>query len=142
MALTDPQSRPSSAGENGAGWRLTVLGNPATKKTSNRVFRRSGRIIVAPSAVHARWLRMALAQLKTQWKRPPLQIPVSIAAIFYRADRRRVDLVNAMQALADALQAAGVVANDRLIASWDGSRLNRDPARPRIELQIAVLPST
>lgn len=62
-------------------------------------------------------------------------------ASFFR-ERSVGDLVNYLQALADALQEAGVVADDRLIASWDGSRLHKDSARPRIELEIAPLPTT
>lgn len=39
----------------------------------------------------------------------------------------------------DWLQRAGVLANDRQIASWDGSRLDKDASRPRVEVAIEVL---
>jgi len=52
-----------------------------------------------------------------------------------------------MQAVADALEHAGVVVNDRLIVSWDGSRLSKDAVRRRVELEVelfneAARPST
>lgn len=115
-----------------------VYGAPRTKKTSNRIVRAGRRRYVLPSEPHQRWFCSALPQLKAQWRRLPLSVPVGVRAIFYR-DRAAGDLCNYMQALADALERAGVVKNDRLIGSWDGSRLRKDAARPRIEVTIADL---
>jgi Holliday junction resolvase RusA-like endonuclease len=120
-------------------WQLVIHGNPATKKTSNRLFRVRGRTVVAPSAVHDNWFRRALPEVKAAWRRAPLTEPVSVKALFFRADGRRVDLVNLMQALADLLERGGVVKNDQLIRAWDRSRLLRDPNDPRIELVVSPL---
>jgi hypothetical protein len=60
---------------------------------------------------------------------------VNCRAIFYR-DAERGDAVGYYQALADALEEAGIVKNDRLIVSWDGSRLSKDAANPRIEVVL------
>jgi hypothetical protein len=38
------------------------------------------------------------------------------------------------QGLADLLESRGILANDKHIVSWDGSRLLKDAARPRVEL--------
>jgi len=146
-AFIDLRSLSSLQERTGGVWKTTIVGNPATKKTSNRIFRVRGRIVVAPSAANAIWARSAIPQLKTCWNRPPLTLPVQVAARFFRRDNRRVDLVNLMQAVADALEHAGVVVNDRLIVSWDGSRLSKDAVRPRVELEVelfneAARPST
>lgn len=117
---------------------LVVYGPPRTKKTSNRIVRAGRRRYVLPSAPHQRWFCAALPQLKAQWRRLPLAVPVGVRAIFYR-DRAVGDLCNYMQALADALERAGVVKNDRLIGSWDGSRLRKDAAHPRVEVTVAKL---
>lgn len=117
---------------------LVVYGPPRTKKTSNRIVRAGRRRYVLPSEPHQRWFCSALPQLKTQWRRLPLAVPIGVRAIFYR-DRATGDLCNYMQALADALERAGVVRNDRLIGSWDGSRLRKDPKCPRVELTITEL---
>ena len=60
---------------------------------------------------------------------------VNVAATFYR-DALRGDATGYYQALADLLQAAGIVANDVLCVSWDGSRLAKDAQRPRIEVVL------
>ena len=55
-------------------------------------------------------------QLRRQWRRSPLTSPIEVRAVFYR-ERNVRDLVNFMEALADALEHAGVIENDRLVLS-------------------------
>ncbi len=64
--------------------------------------------------------------------------PLNCAAIFYR-DANRGDAVGYYQALADALEAAGVVTDDKWITQWDGSRLEKDAKRSRIEVTLTAL---
>ena len=64
--------------------------------------------------------------------------PLNCAAIFYR-DALRGDAVGYYQALADALESAGIVANDKWIVQWDGSRLRKDAKRSRIEVTLTAL---
>ena len=85
----------------------------------------------------ADWTRAAIMQLRIQnADREPLTKPVQVEATFYR-DRRVGDLNNYMAALADALEEAGVLENDRLIQSWDRTRLAIDRENPRVELTVA-----
>jgi Holliday junction resolvase RusA-like endonuclease len=135
---------------------LTILGAPRTKKTSNRVVRVKGRTVVLPSKANETWARAAVLQLRTQWRRPhgrivaidgkrgivtmdssaaPWRSALACRAMFYR-DANRGDLIGYMQALADALEAAGIVENDRLIVSWDGTRMLTDKANPRVEVEL------
>jgi hypothetical protein len=64
--------------------------------------------------------------------------PINCCAIFYR-DADRGDAVGYYQGLADALEAAGVVADDKWIKQWDGSRLAKDAGRPRIEVTLTAI---
>ena len=51
--------------------------------------------------------------------------------------RSQPDLNNLTEATADILEKAGIVANDNLIVSWDGSRnMGVDKDRPRVEIEI------
>lgn len=129
---------------------LVIEGAPRTKKTHNRIVRVKGRPIVLPSKANETWSRTAVLQLQAQYRRQSLAAklavlkcdPVNVRAVFYR-DANRGDLIGYMQALADVLEASGVVENDRLIVSWDGTRMLVDKARPRIEVTIwAALPAT
>lgn len=115
--------------------KLVIAGPPRTKKNHSRLVRAGGRFRLLPSAAHETWSRSAVKQLRSQWRRQPISDPISVAAVFYR-ERATGDLVNYLQALADALEHAGVVVNDRLIVSWDASRLSKDAAHPRVELNI------
>ena len=130
----------------GAPVTFTILGPPATKKTSQRIVRnkRTGRMWVRPSERTDDWTASAVAQLRVafaKWARGwvgghgAVDVPVNVRALIYRA-RNAGDAVNFYQAIADALEAAGVVENDRLIVSWDGSRLLLDRKNPRVELTL------
>lgn len=116
--------------------KFIILGPPRTKKNHSRLVRAGRRLRLVPSAAHEVWARSAVRQLRQQRREPRYEAPVSVAAVFFR-DRNVGDLVNYLQALADALEHAGVVTNDRLIVSWDGSRLAKDAECPRIELTVA-----
>lgn len=65
----------------------------------------------------------------------PITVPVNCRALFYR-DRLAGDAVGYFQGLADTLEEARIVENDVLVVSWDGSRLFKDAANPRIEVTL------
>ena len=64
--------------------------------------------------------------------------PVNIRAVFYMPTRRRVDLVNLLQALCDILVKYSVLEDDNcsVVASFDGSRVDYDKDNPRTEVSI------
>ena len=71
-----------------------------------------------------------------------LTLPVLILVAFGLMLLGKADAVlveRARMALADALEEAGIVENDRLIVSWDGSRLLKDAATPRIEVMLEAV---
>jgi hypothetical protein len=65
----------------------------------------------------------------------PYDFPVNCRALFYR-DKDVGDAVGFYQALADCIQDAGILVNDRLIEQWDGSRLLVDKTNSRIEVEL------
>ena len=125
--------------------RLTILGPPRTKKNHQRIIRVKGRPVIVQAKTAEGWEASAVAQLREQHEsakrwglglRPGLEkMPRSLRALVYR-DRKVGDLGNYLAAVCDALERAGVVENDRLIQSFDGSRLLIDRANPRVELEI------
>jgi Holliday junction resolvase RusA-like endonuclease len=120
-----------------AGFMLTIEGAPRTKKNSGEIWRpRGGGVRYVASAAYRRWESAALPQLRSAWAgRPAIDYPVNVRAVFYR-EANIGDAVGYYQALADALEKAGVLVNDRFIVSWDGTRMSKDAARPRIECRI------
>lgn len=118
--------------------RLTIPGIPRTKKNSQRVVPRGGRHIPLPSKAWEEWAADAVPKLQfwaQQMRLAPLARPLNCAALFYR-DANRGDAAGFYQGLADILEKAGIVANDKWIVSWDESRLCKDASRPRVELVL------
>lgn len=121
---------------------FTILGAPRTKKNHGRVIQRGRRKVHVQSEAHENWHTHGMwqcAEIRGGTAGFPLMCPVSVAALFYR-DRSAGDLVGYQQALADLLEDGGIIQNDRLIQSWDGTRLLKDAANPRIEVTIGELP--
>jgi Holliday junction resolvase RusA-like endonuclease len=139
--------------------RLTITGPPRTKKTSQRIFvnRRTGKPFITSSGIATDWASGAIVQLRRQAADLPRSDyvtkvkgrkvtknavwvkPVRVTALFYR-DGERGDLCGYMQAVGDALEAAGIVSNDKIIGSWDGSLRLIDRKNPRVELELMALP--
>ena len=127
---------------------FTIEGAPRTKKNSLRRIRRGRRTFTVPSAAHEAWLAHAVPQLRRQWHPRAedtsldlaVDVPVNMRALVYR-DRAVGDLLNYLAAISDALEAAGVVADDKLLLGLDGSRLLLDRKRPRVEIELTPLGS-
>lgn len=126
---------------------LVIDGAPRTKKNHGRIVpvgkrcrvcRGSARHRLLPSHQWEAYEAMVLPYLRRELERAawqPLEQPVHVAAVFFR-ERRDGDLVGYLQGLADLLEKAGVLKNDRLIVNWDGSRMDHDALRPRVELTL------
>lgn len=122
---------------------FTLPVKPRTKKNSRRHIQRrakSGKQITVPlpSEAYASMEAQIVAYVRTAGLGWGLSQPVNCAAVFYR-DAHRGDAVGYYQALGDALEAAGVVSNDKWIVQWDGSRLRKDANRPRIEVTLTAI---
>jgi Holliday junction resolvase RusA-like endonuclease len=104
---------------------------------------RGRKLVRLPSPPYRAWLRNAMAQFPIFRQAfagalLPLEERVNVKAVFYR-DRDAGDLDNYEKGFGDFLQKARIVDNDKLIASWDGSRLDLDRKNPRVEVEIEVL---
>ncbi len=124
--------------------KLTIVAAPRTKKNSGIITTRGRYPRILPSAAFSAWNRIAqlqLAAVRAAIKNNgyasmlPYAEPVNVRALFYR-ERLTGDAVGYYQALGDALQEGLIVENDRLIVSWDGSRMLKDKDNPRIEIEI------
>lgn len=84
------------------------------------------------------WEKRALEEIGQQWgKRPPITCQCRGTFIVRSEPAQRLDLYNAVAAMCDALQKAGVVVNDKLITSDGGSNIEvvRD-GRPYIRAYL------
>jgi len=117
-----------------------IPGAPRTKKNHGKRIKRGNRIYNVASDAYTAWNAMAVASLRRDiaslaGARRPITVPVNCRALFFR-EALTGDAVGYYQALADTLENAGVVENDKLIVSWDGTRLLKDAGLPRIILTL------
>lgn len=130
--------------------RMKLAGAPRTKKNHGKVVARTrnGRRqrFHVPSDAYIAWVNAVshavgpdLMQLTARKRLPiPKTVQVNCAARFFR-DANAGDAVGYYQGLADLLQHLGVLADDVSIVSWDGSRLDKDAANPRVELELTAV---
>ena len=129
--------------------RFVLYGEPRTKNGGKVVgILRPKRIRVIPPKPYRDWLRLIALQSapilgRLQRTCPgafPIARPISVKSIVYRGTNRAADLDRHLIAVGDCLQRLGFLVNDRLIRSWDGSRLMVDQNTPRVECEIACFP--
>jgi Holliday junction resolvase RusA-like endonuclease len=124
--------------------RLVILGRPATKKNSMRLVQTGSRTVPIPSKVNVAWTNDAIRQLREQYAGPrgalpPLRGPVSVSYRFIlRSTQWEGDADNYMAATNDALQKAGVIADDKQIRCGTFSK-QYDQANARVEVDIHAL---
>ena len=121
-------------------WCATLKGAPRTKKNHQQILKnRSGRRFVAPSNDFLIYQEKCLWQIKTPQR--AISEAVNVKAVYYMPNRRRVDLVNLLEATCDILVKAGVLDDDRstIVAAHDGSRVLLDRQHPRVEIAITRL---
>lgn len=123
----------------------TIKGDPRTKKNSMQIVG-GGRRCPVCGKFQKQWItqgkanraysRDAKDQLYNAPKAP--DGPLNVKALFYMKTRRRVDLLNLLEAVDDILTEAGIIADDNaaIIAGHDGSRVLYDPKNPRTEIYI------
>lgn len=110
------------------------------KKNSRNVVRnpRTGRMYPIKSARLTQAERDAIFELESQKFRnfTMYSHPIHVRFLFYRETQHRVDLSNLYEFAQDVLQHAGIIMDDFLIQSHDGSRKLYDPINPRTEIYI------
>lgn len=117
--------------------KLTLYGDPRTKKNSARILRSgAGRPFVSPSKAFEEYQESCLWQIKRPHS--PISARVNVRCVYYMKTARRVDLANLIEATTDILVKARVLEDDnsQIVAAHDGSRVEHDKKNPRAEIWI------
>ena len=119
-------------------YRATIGLPPISKKNHQRIMYspKTDKRWIAPSTQYERYERDALRLLPKAEQ--PISTAVNVKLVFFMPNRRRVDLVNLIEAANDILVRRGVLLDDHsgIIVSHDGSRVLYDRERPRTEIEI------
>lgn len=141
---------------------ITLPGALRTKKTGQLLLTKPFPRLI-PGEPYREWFKNIMTygplireQARKAGVELPIKTPVQVFALIYR-DALRGDLIGYLESVADALQqpawskpvpgkkvkqirdGLGVIVDDNLICSWDGSRLMLDRAAPRVELVITPM---
>lgn len=117
--------------------RIILPGRPMTKKNHQRVIRAGNRPYIIQSKAYEEYEAICLWHLQ-RYKFQFEGKQVAVKALYWLPNRRGwPDLTGLLQATGDILERAQVIDNDRLIVSWDGSRIaGVDKEKPRAEIVI------
>ena len=123
--------------------RLWLPGDPRTKKNSQQIHVRGSRRWIAPSEAYRQYAADCALRIPSA-ARLHIDRPVNVQCVYHMATRRKVDLVNLLEATLDILVEAGVLADDnsRIAASHDGSRVQYDRERPGVDILITDIRGT
>lgn len=122
--------------------KITLTGTPRTKKNSQRIIRIGRGSRIMPSQAYMDYAEECALQLLAQRAtNTGIDYPVNVACVYYMPTRRKVDLVNLLEATCDILKDNYVVLDDScdIIAGHDGSRVVYDKQNPRVEITITKI---
>ena len=118
--------------------KFTIPLKPITKKNSNQIItnKTTGRPMIIPSKQYRQYEQDAGVFVKGKGLK--IAEPVTVRCLYYMPTRRKVDLVNLIEATHDILVKYEVLADDNsgIIYSVDGSRVMYDKENPRTEVEI------
>lgn len=122
-------------------FKCTIPGRVRIKKngTQRKYSFKHRRTFTCASDLYLGWENNAIQILRSKWVgKDPLKCPIVARFTFNFENRQHEpDLSNCYQGPEDALQKAGVIANDKLISAHDGSR-KRFGLAPSVEIELVA----
>lgn len=122
--------------------KIVIYGNPKTKKNSSQIIKVGNRTMLIPSKAYREYEKLFISQCKYENRgiipKTPINSEICLKCVYYRGDKRRVDLVNLLNATNDILVKAKIIEDDNsnIVVSHDGSRVLYDKENPRVEIEI------
>lgn len=118
--------------------KLTINIPPITKKNSQRIVKLgNGRYSIRPSKAFEAYQKQAGVFIPGAMRKG-LSGRYNVKCVYFMPTRRKVDLVNLIEATCDILVHYRVIADDNssIVVSHDGSRVEYDRYNPRVEIEI------
>ena len=112
---------------------------PRTKKNHSQIIMVKGRPRLIPSKQYKDYEKECGKFMPTLEK--SITDKVELKCLYYMPTRRRVDLVNLLEATCDILVHYKVIEDDnnKIVYSHDGSRVYYDKDNPRVEITITKI---
>lgn len=122
--------------------KLTINLPPVTKKNSQRIVKLgNGRYSIRPSKAFEAYQKQAGVFIPGTIRKG-LNGRYNVKCVYFMPTRRKVDLVNLLEATLDILVHYRVLEDDNssIVAGHDGSRVDYDKHNPRVEIEIEEIP--
>ena len=119
--------------------KLTIFGQPITKKNSMQIIMAGKRPCIIQSKAYRQYAKEAKRQFPVGSFKP-VYGDVEVRCLYYLATTRKPDLLNLMASTHDILEDIGIILNDEQVKSVDGSRIVGKDPDPRVEIEITELP--
>jgi len=116
--------------------KITIYGQPITKKNSQMIIMAGKRPCIIQSKAYRQYEKNAKEQMAFLSSLPTIEGPVQMTCLYYLATARDPDLLNLLAATSDLMEYVGVVLNDKQIKSVDGSRIMGKDPEPRVEITL------
>lgn len=142
---------PATAPSLVAGARVTIGDPPIAVREGDRLTltlnvpprsKKNHKVNIATQSVAARrFAHQVKAAVEPHKAALGLPLPARWynCAARFTVDNDAADTVGLMQGLADALEGAGVLVNDRWIRRWDGTDQTTDPVHPGVVLVLSPI---
>lgn len=109
-----------------------------SKKNSQQILRnrKTGKYFIAQNEIYKNFEKQCGIFL-LKYRGNDIDYPINLKCLFYVNDKRRRDLTNLENAIADILVKYGILKDDNynILAGWDGSRIIY---RPNLEPEIVM----
>lgn len=115
-------------------FKVTIPGRCYVKKNGAKVYNRKK----VYTEQYVLWQRIALLEMRrVRTHRLSYSFPLHIEMHFYFKDRQgEADLSNLFEGPCDVLKQAGIIVDDKLVDSFDGSRRHFYDLNPRTEITL------
>ena len=120
-------------------FKVTIYGNPITKKNSSRIIRKGNKNIIIPSKQYKDYEQIFITEcMEAGIFNRLINYACNFEYKYFMETKRKVDLTNLISATDDCLQAAKVIKDDdcSIVHSHDGCRVFYDKQKPRVEISI------
>ena len=122
-------------------FKCKINGRARSKKNSKQIFRtRSGRPFISSSNEFKRWAVFASGYIARAKKIDTIDHPVNLSVkCYYKNHQHEQDLENIISSVSDVLEDCGVIKNDKLFYSYNGSLKIFGSELEHIEIEITRL---
>ncbi len=123
-------------------FQCKISGRAKSQKNSKQLFKnkRTGKMFISTSDLFKKWSIFAACHINRSKKNVTIDYPCNLSVkAYYKNKQHSQDLDNVIASVCDVLEDCGVIKNDNLFYSYDGSKKVYDSDQEYITIEITRL---